>query len=92
MSASNWVLLDTVSSLDEVKGLAGLHGVCQCRISNLKNSTKYSFKCSEYRKYPLCSYEIKAVVGDGNQHSILIMSKTVTTMTFAMKPLVYYHL
>jgi len=75
MSASKWVSLDTANSLDEVRGLAALHGVCQCRITNLKNSTKYSFKCSEYRKYSLCSYKIESVIPGENQHSILITSK-----------------
>ena len=37
--------------------------------------TKYSFKCSKYRKYPLCNYEIKATVPDDDPTSITVMSR-----------------
>ena len=77
MSTSDWILLDKVRSLNDVKDLAKLEGLCQCRITNLKNSTKYSFKCSEYRKYPLCSYELKAVVNDDDQDAITVMSRNI---------------
>jgi hypothetical protein len=62
MLTSNWVLLITVHSLDKVTALAKTHGVSRNRINNLKNSTKYSFKCREYRKYPICNYELTAIV------------------------------
>jgi len=45
MLTYNWVLLGIVHSLDEVTAVAKSHGVCRNRINNLKNSTKYSFKC-----------------------------------------------
>ena len=60
MSALNWCLLSIVRSLDEVRVVAESNGICQYRINNLKNATKYSFKCSQYRKYPLCIYELTA--------------------------------
>jgi len=60
MSQSDWKLLVVVHSLDEVKTIAKSNGVCQYRTHNLANSTKYSFKCSQYRKYPICIYELKA--------------------------------
>jgi hypothetical protein len=75
MSKASWTSIDVVGSFDDVKALAGLHGVCQYRTTNLKSSTKYSFKCSEYRKYSSCTYELKAIVPDDNQNSITIMSK-----------------
>ena len=77
MSTANWTSLDIVNSLDDVKALARLHGVCQYRITNNKNSTKYSFKCSEYRIYSSCCYELKAIVADDNQNSITVMSKNI---------------
>ncbi len=75
MSATDWSTLDIVNSLDDVKALARLHSVCQYRVTNLKNSTKYSFRCSGYRKFSLCRYELKAIVTDDNPNSITIMSK-----------------
>lgn len=48
MSELNWSVLGMVHSLDEVKVLTKSKGVLQYRINNLKNLTKYSFKCSEY--------------------------------------------
>jgi hypothetical protein len=53
MSTSNWNLLSIVHSLDDIKAVAKSNSMCQYRINNLKNSTKYSFKCGQYRKYPL---------------------------------------
>ncbi|CAF2641136.1 unnamed protein product [Rotaria sp. Silwood2] len=73
MSTLNWSLLSIVHSLDEVKVVAKSNGVCQYRINNLKNSTKYSFKCCQYRKYPLCNYELKATVPDDDPNSITVM-------------------
>ena len=73
MSALNWYFLSIVSSLDEVKVVAKSNGVCQYRINNLKNATKYLFKCSQYRKYPVCIYELKATVPDDDPNLITIM-------------------
>jgi len=56
-----------------VKAVAKSNDVCQCRINNLPNSTKYSFKCGQYRKYALCNYELKATVPDDGPNSITIM-------------------
>jgi hypothetical protein len=71
MSESDWKLLVVVHSLDEVKTIAKSNGVCQYRTHNLANSTKYSFKCSQYRKYPICIYELKATVPDDDPNSNL---------------------
>ena len=49
--------------------------VLQYRRLDLKNRTKYSFKCNEYRKYPLCSYEIQIIVPDYNPSSVTTMSR-----------------
>ena len=48
---------------------------CQYRRSDLKNRKKYSFKCNEYRKYPLCSYEIHIIVPDYDPSLVTIMSR-----------------
>ena len=45
--------------------------------NNLKSSAKYSFKCSEYRKYPLCNYEIRATIPDDHPNSITVMSRNI---------------
>ncbi|CAF2805237.1 unnamed protein product [Rotaria sp. Silwood2] len=58
MSTLNWSLLSIVHSLDEVKVVAKSNG---------------SFKCCQYRKYPLCNYELKATVPDDDPNSITVM-------------------
>ena len=73
MSTLNWSVLSIVHSLDEVKVVAKSNGVCRYRINNLKNCTKYSFKCCQYRKYPLCNYELKATVPDNDLNNITVM-------------------
>ncbi|CAF3376223.1 unnamed protein product, partial [Rotaria sp. Silwood2] len=65
-----------VNSLDDVKAIAKSKEVCQHRTSNLKDQTKYSFKCSHYRKYPLCRYELKSTVPDADANSITVMFKS----------------
>ena len=49
--------------------------MCQYRRSDLNNRTKYSYKCNEYRKYPLCSYEIQIIVPDYDPSSLTIISR-----------------
>ncbi|CAM4975026.1 unnamed protein product, partial [Rotaria socialis] len=76
MSSKQWTLLYTAQSYEEAKDLAkSRFNVCQNRRSDLNDQTKYSFKCSEYRKYPLCHFQIKIIVPDNNMNSITIMSK-----------------
>jgi hypothetical protein len=75
MSTSNWNLLSIVHSLDDIKAVAKSNSMCQYRINNLKNSTKYSFKCGQYRKYPLWDFELKTIVPDDDSNSITIIWK-----------------
>ena len=75
MSTLNWPLLSTVHSFDEVKVLTKSNGAYRYRIGSLKSSTKYSFKCSEYRKYPLYNYEIKATVPDDDSNSTTVIPR-----------------
>ncbi|CAF1484455.1 unnamed protein product [Adineta ricciae] len=75
MSVSDWKLLIVVHSLDKVKTIAKSNGVCQYRTHNLVGSTEFSFKCSQYRKYPIFIYELKATVSDDDPNSITIMFK-----------------
>ncbi|CAM4830437.1 unnamed protein product [Rotaria magnacalcarata] len=76
MSSKQWTLLYAAQSYEEAKDLAkSRFNVCQNRRSDLNDQTKYSFKCSEYRKYPLCHFQIKIIVPDNNMNSITIMSK-----------------
>ena len=76
MFNNDWKLLHVAKSYNEAKKFATeKHNVCQYRRSDLKNETKYSFKCSNYRKYPLCSLEIKITVTDNDMKSFKIMSR-----------------
>ena len=54
-----WTLLCTAYSYDEAKDfVTSLFSVCQYDRLVLNNAAiKYSFKCSEYRKYPHYSYD-----------------------------------
>ena len=38
---------------------------------------KSSFQCNEYRKYPLCSYEIQIIVLYYNPNSVTIISRNI---------------
>ncbi|CAF2161700.1 unnamed protein product [Rotaria magnacalcarata] len=77
MPSKQWTLLYTAQSYEEAKDLAKSHfNVCQNRRSDLNDQTKYSFKGSKYRKYPLCRFQIKIIVPDNNMNFITIMSKT----------------
>jgi hypothetical protein len=78
MSTKEWTLIHTAQSYDEAKDFAkSRFNVCQYRRSDLNNHTKYSFKCSEYRKYPLCSFEIKIIVPDNDMDHVTIMSRNL---------------
>jgi hypothetical protein len=76
MSDNEWTLLHIAKSYEEAKKFAtSKYNVCLYRRSDLKNETKYSFKCSQYRKYSLCTFQIKIIVTDNNMQSISIMSR-----------------
>ena len=71
------LLLHMAKSYEEAKDFATTkYNVCQYQRSDLKkkSETKYSFKFSEYRKYPLCLFEIKIIVADNNIQPVTIMS------------------
>ncbi len=55
---TNWPPPGYANALDNVKAVTKSNGVYQYRINNLKNSTKYSFKVSQYRKYSSSNYEL----------------------------------
>ncbi|CAF0818891.1 unnamed protein product [Rotaria sordida] len=75
MSKSNWILLCVVNSIDDATAVAKSLNVCQYRTNNLKDHTKYSFICSQYRKNSSCNYELKTVVPDDDPNSITVMFK-----------------
>ena len=75
MSNGKYQLLNVVKTLDEVNAIVQQHQVSKYRTSNLSNSTKYSYRCSQYRKYPLCRYEIQVYITDDNSTNFTIMFK-----------------
>lgn len=76
MSTDQWKTLISAKSYQEAAVIAkSQYNVCQYRRSDLKQRTKYSFKCSNYRKYPSCSFEIQIIVPDDDQESVTVMSK-----------------
>jgi hypothetical protein len=76
MTTEGWQPLFTEKSYEEAAVLAKSEiNVWQYRRSDLKNRIKYSFKCSEYRKYPLCYYEIQIIVPDYDPSSVTIISR-----------------
>ena len=76
MSTLNWCLLSIVHSLNKVKLVAKSNGVSQHGINSLKNATKFSLKRSQYRKYPLCTYELKATVLDHEPNLLTVMFRS----------------
>ena len=76
MSNQEWQRLLIAKSYDGAAQLVKLQfNVCQYRRSDLKNRTKYSFKCHKYRKYPVCPYDIEITVPDDDPSSVKIMSR-----------------
>ena len=75
MSNEEYELLKFVNTFDEVDTIVKEHQVSKYRTSNLINQTKYSYRCSHYRKYPLCRYEIQVYVPDYNPCSIRLTFK-----------------
>jgi hypothetical protein len=59
MLHEDYQLLKFVNTLDEVNTIIKEHQVSKYRTSALNNQTKYSYRCSHYRKYLLCRYEIQ---------------------------------
>ena len=76
MTTEQWTVLSTsAKSFDETAStIKSQHQVCQFRRSDLKDRTKYSFKCNQYRKYPLCQFEIQIIVSDDDE-LITILSR-----------------
>ena len=54
MAKDEYQLLNTVSSLDEAKTVIKVYEVSKYRTSSLADYTKYSYRCEQYRKYPMC--------------------------------------
>jgi len=75
MSKDEYQLLSVVKTLDEANTIVQQHQMSKYRTSNLCDSTKYSYRCSQYRKYPLCRYEIQVYIPDNNSSSIKLMFK-----------------
>jgi hypothetical protein len=75
MSNEEYQVLKFVNTLDDVNTIVQQHQVSKYRTSNLSNQTKYSYRCSHYRKYPLCRYEIQVYVPDDNPSSIKLTFK-----------------
>jgi len=76
MSNEEYQLLKIVHTLDEINQIVKEHGVSKYRTSNLKNVTKYSYRCSHYRKYQLCRYEIQAYILDDSSDIKLMFKNT----------------
>jgi hypothetical protein len=75
MSNEDYQLLKIVETLDEANTIVKQHQMSKYRRSNLSKSTKYSYRCSHYWKYPLCRYEIQVYVPDDNSRIIKLMFK-----------------
>ena len=59
MSNEEYEFIKFVNTFDVVDTIVKEHQVSKYRTSNLINQTKYSYRCSHYRKYSLCRYEIQ---------------------------------
>ena len=75
MLNAEYQFLNTVKTLDEANEILQQHHVSKYRTSNSSNFTKYSYRCSQYRKHPLCRYEIQVYVPDDDLTNIRLMFK-----------------
>ncbi|CAF3475343.1 unnamed protein product, partial [Rotaria sp. Silwood2] len=77
MSSKEYQILKIVKTLDEADVILKEHNVSKYRMSDLSSSTKYSYLCSNYRKYPLCKTEIQVYVDNNHLTEIKLMYKNV---------------
>ncbi|CAF3567760.1 unnamed protein product [Rotaria socialis] len=75
MSNKEYQVLDIVNTLDKANAITKQHQVSKYRTYNLSNSTTYYYRCSQYRKYPLCQYEIQICVPSTNSTPINLTFK-----------------
>ena len=68
-------ILNIVKTLNEAKIILKEHNVSKYRTSNLSNSTKFSYRCRNYRKYLLCKFEIQVIIEDTPSTTIKLMYK-----------------
>ena len=56
-----WKEIDeNVSSENDLMPLARCHNICVYRKESFKNYESIAFKCSQYRKFTNCQYQLKA--------------------------------
>ncbi|CAF3037820.1 unnamed protein product [Rotaria socialis] len=77
MSSKEYQILKIVKTLDEADVILKEHNVSKYRTSDLSSSTKYSYRCSNYRKYPLFKIEIQVYVDNNHLTEIKLMYKNV---------------
>ena len=75
MQNDQYQILNIVKTLNEAKIILEEHNVSKHRTSNLSNSTKFSNRCGNSRKYPLCKFEIQVVIEDTPSTTIKLMYK-----------------
>ena len=75
MQNDQYQILNIVKTLNEAKIILEEHNVSKYQTSNLSNSTKLSYRCRNYRKYPLCKFEIQVIIEDTPSTTIKLMYK-----------------
>ncbi|CAF1398921.1 unnamed protein product [Rotaria magnacalcarata] len=75
MSNKEYQVVDIVNTLNKANAIIKQHQVSKYRTCNLSNSTTYYYRCSQYRKYPLCQYEIQISVPSTNSTPINLTFK-----------------
>ena len=78
MSREEYKFLNAAKTLDEANALVQQLNISKYRTSDLRDGTKYSYRCRFYRKYPLCRYEIQIYVPDNEFVIIKLMYKKCT--------------
>ncbi|CAF4878583.1 unnamed protein product [Rotaria socialis] len=75
VSREEYKVLNTAKTLDEANALVQQLDVSKYRTSDLRDGTKYSYRCRYYRKYTLRRYEVQIYVPDNEFTMIKLMYK-----------------
>jgi hypothetical protein len=65
MSRRLWRECSTCTTENDLKVFVRGKNVCTHRTAERTNGVSITYKCSEYRKYPQCHYQLKAKQVDG---------------------------
>ena len=75
MRNRQYEISNIVKMLDEDNIILKRSNVSKYETLYLSNSTEYSYRCKNYRKYPLCKFQMQITIEDINPTAIKLMYK-----------------